>query len=258
MKKLLFNSIYPIAVILMVLLAWYIACWWIDVELILPTPAQAFIHMAAYLKDGSFWISLGWTYLRCIESFLIAFLIAMGLAILAYSQREAEKLITPFMAFIRAIPTMAIILILIISVAPEGTPIVVAGIVICPTLYQSFLTSFKQIDQKLVEMATVYQVSKKNQIFKFYIPTVLPGILENSAAGFSLNIKLIIAAEAMAQTKNSIGKLMQYAKISIEIEKLFALTIIAVLLSVISEAGIKIFKRVVCQYDSIEKHIKGL
>ncbi len=254
MKKLLFNSIYPIAVILMVLVIWYFACWWIDVELILPTPAQAFIHIGAYLKDISFWVSLGWTYLRCIESFLIAFLIALGLAVLAYSNKEAEKFINPFMAFIRAIPTMAIILILIISIAPEGTPIVVAGIVICPTLYQSFLTSLKQIDQKLVEMTNIYHVSKKNQIFKFYIPTVLPGILENSATGFSLNIKLIIAAEAMAQTRNSIGKLMQYAKISIEIEKLFALTIIAVILSVISEALIKLFKRVVCRYDSAQRN----
>ncbi len=254
MKKLLFNSIYPIAVILMVLVIWYFACWWIDVELILPTPAQAFIHIGAYLKDISFWVSLGWTYLRCIESFLIAFLIALGLAVLAYSKKEAEKFINPFMAFIRAIPTMAIILILIISIAPEGTPIVVAGIVICPTLYQSFLTSLKQIDQKLVEMTNIYHVSKKNQIFKFYIPTVLPGILENSATGFSLNIKLIIAAEAMAQTRNSIGKLMQYAKISIEIEKLFALTIIAVILSVISEALIKLFKRVVCRYDSAQRN----
>ena len=254
MKKLLFNSIYPIAVILMVLVIWYFACWWIDVELILPTPAQAFIHIGAYLKDISFWVSLGWTYLRCIESFLIAFLIALGLAVLAYSKKEAEKFINPFMAFIRAIPTMAIILILIISIAPEGTPIVVAGIVICPTLYQSFLTSLKQIDQKLVEMTNIYHVSKKNQIFKFYIPTVLPGIVENSATGFSLNIKLIIAAEAMAQTRNSIGKLMQYAKISIEIEKLFALTIIAVILSVISEALIKLFKRVVCRYDSAQRN----
>lgn len=254
MKKLLFNSIYPIAVILMVLVIWYFACWWIDVELILPTPAQAFIHIGAYLKDISFWVSLGWTYLRCIESFLIAFLIALGLAVLAYSKKEAEKFINPFMAFIRAIPTMAIILILIISIAPEGTPIVVAGIVICPTLYQSFLTSLKQIDQKLVEMTNIYHVSKKNQIFKFYIPTVLPGILENSATGFSLNIKLIIAAEAMAQTRNSIGKLMQYAKISIEIEKLFALTIIAVILSVISEGLIKLFKRVVCRYDSAQRN----
>ena len=78
MKKLLFNSIYPIAVILMVLVIWYFACWWIDVELILPTPAQAFIHIGAYLKDISFWVSLGWTYLRCIERFLIAFMLELG------------------------------------------------------------------------------------------------------------------------------------------------------------------------------------
>lgn len=249
MKKLLANLIYPLAVILVILFIWYIACMWINVDLILPSPAQAFIHIGEYLKDKEFWVSLGWTFLRSIEGFMIAFVIALGFGVLSYAFPSVEKFIKPFMAIVRAIPTMAILLILIIVLQPSLTPLVVAGIVICPTLYQSFLSGFHQIDKRLVEMANVYRVRKKDQILKFYIPSMKPIILEHTATTFSLNIKLVIAAEALAQTRNSIGKLMQFAKVNIEIEKLFALTILAVVLSILCEAGIRLLKKVICKYD---------
>ncbi|MDE7095104.1 MAG: ABC transporter permease subunit, partial [Anaeroplasmataceae bacterium] len=193
MKKLLVNLIYPLAVILLILFIWYIACLWIGVDLILPTPSQAFLSLGKLIQDSSFWISLGWTYLRCIEGFLIAFAIALICSVIAYAYKEVEKFLNPFIAIIRAIPTMAILLILIIMILPSQTPIVIAGIVICPTLYQAFLSGFHQIDKKLIEMANVYQVPKKKQILKLYIPSMKPIILENTATSFSLNIKLVIA-----------------------------------------------------------------
>lgn len=249
MKRLMSNILYSFAVIIIVLLIWYIASIIIDVELILPTPYIAFKNIGFFLGSGDFWVSLGWTYLRCIESFLLAFCIALVCAVLAYLSPTVEKLLNPFMGIVRAIPTMAIILILIIILRPHNTPIVVAGIVICPVLYQSFLTSLKTIDDKLVEMVEVYRVPKSKQIFHFYIPSVLPSVFSHCASGFSLNIKLIIAAEALAQTGNSIGKMMQFAKINIEIEKLFALAIIAIVISLISEALVRLLQRVVCSYD---------
>ncbi len=251
MKKLLGNLIYPLVVFLLVLLVWYIASLWISLDLILPTPLQSFISLGEVLKERDFWISLGWTYLRSIEGFLIAVILALGCSILSYSFKEVSKFINPFMGFIRAIPTMAILLILIIVVSPSQTPIIVAGIVICPTLYQAFLTGFQQIDRKLIDMATVYRVPKKKQIISFYIPYLTPIMLDHVATAFSLNIKLVIAAEALAQTRQSIGKLMQYAKVNLDMGRLFALTIVAVGISLVSEALIHLLRKVVCKYDSI-------
>ncbi len=250
MRKLLGNLIYPLVVFLLVLLVWYIASLWISLDLILPTPLQSFISLGEVLKERDFWISLGWTYLRSIEGFLIAFILALGCSILSYSFKEVSKFINPFMGFIRAIPTMAILLILIIVVSPSQTPIIVAGIVICPTLYQAFLTGFQQIDRKLIDMATVYRVPKKKQIISFYIPYLTPIMLDHVSTAFSLNIKLVIAAEALAQTRQSIGKLMQYAKVNLDMGRLFALTIVAVFISLVSEALIHLLRKVVCKYDS--------
>lgn len=243
MKKALENILYPVFVILVILFIWQITAWVIDVELILPRPLEAFSNVWNYLKASEFWISLGWTFLRCIESFLLSFILALIFAILSYINKTMEKLLSPLISLVRAIPTMAIILILVISISPHIAPVVISCIVILPTLYQFFLTGFKEIDTELIEMVTVYKVPRSKQIFKFYIPSVLPAILTNSIAGFSLNIKLVIAAEALAQTRNSIGRLMQYAKVSLEMEKLFALTVIAVFLSLFSEFILKILTK---------------
>ncbi|MDE6947798.1 MAG: ABC transporter permease subunit [Anaeroplasmataceae bacterium] len=248
MKQMILNLLYPLFVLLLVLLIWQIAAWSIDVDLILPTPLAAFQNLKEYLEDSKFWISVGWTLLRCLESFFFAFIVALACSLLAYLNKTCEKLFNPFMAFIRAIPTMAIILILVISISPSQAPVIIAFIVICPTLYQTFLESFKSIDTTLIEMIHLYQVPKKKQIFKFYIPSILPMILNNSATGFSLNMKLVIAAEALALTRNSIGNLMQSSKVSLEVENLFALTIIAVLLGIICELAIKFLAKRVCKY----------
>lgn len=252
MKKLLINFIYSLAVILLILLIWYIASLWISVDLILPTPAQAFISLGTCLKESEFWISLGWTFLRSIEGFVIAFVLSLGLSILSYCFKTAEKILTPMMAIFRAIPTMAILLILIIIISPTLTPLVVAGIVICPMLYQAFLSGFQQMDTDLIQMANLYKVPKKRQILKFYIPSMKPVLLDHTATTFSLNIKLVIAAEALAQTRNSIGKLMQFAKVNLDVGRLFALTIVAIILSMLSEALIRSFRKVLIPYDSIQ------
>lgn len=251
MKKGIFNLFYPLFVILLVLLIWWIAALIIDVDLILPSPTEAFVNLFDYLKSFDFWKAIAGTILRSVESFCIAFIIAISLSLAAYFNKTIKKLITPLMAIVRSIPTMSIILILIIWFSPSIAPLVVAIIVICPTLYSSFLSGFLQIDLQIIEMANFYKVSKKRKIMKLFLPNMAPVLFETSASGISLNIKLIIAAEALAQTSQSIGKLMQYAKIAIETEKLFALTIAAVILSTLFEGVIRFIGKKVVRWQNV-------
>ena len=66
-----------------------------------------------------------------------------------------------------------------------------------------------------------------------------PALFEGSASGFSLNVKLIIAAEALASTEDSLGLIMKGSNMNLETARLFAVTIAAVLLSVICEWAIR-------------------
>ena len=139
-------------------------------------------------------------------------------------------------------------MILIICLNSRLAPAVVAIIVIFPTMYSSFFAAIRGVDPKLVQMSKVYSVSPKDSLFKLYLPNMAEGLFEGSASGISLNIKLVIAAEVQAQTMSSLGNLMYNAKWMLETEKLFALTIAAVILSVACEWLIRLIGRAVIRW----------
>ena len=247
-KKIVLNIMFPVIVAAAVLLNWAVAAAAIGASLILPTPAAAVREFFAYFADADFWRAVGNTMWRSLYSFLISFVLAFVFAVLAERFSVAKKLINPFVSFIRSVPTMSVILILIICLDSARAPAVVAIIVIFPTLYSSFSAAIGEVDSKLVEMSKVYKVGAKDRLLQLYIPNMAAGLFEGAASGFSLNIKLVIAAEALAATARSIGNMMNFSKALLETEKLFALTIAAVILSVACEWLIRLIGRAVIRW----------
>ena len=246
--KRLINCIFPILVVAVIFLIWWIAALAIDASLVLPSPSESLRAFFDYFAEASFWRAIGNTMWRSFYSFIVSFALAIVSALLAYRYRYAKKLINPFIAFIRSVPTMSVILILIIWLNPRIAPAVVAIIVIFPTLYSSFAAAVESIDPRLIAMSEVYRVSKKERICKLYLPNMAPGLFEGSASGFSLNIKLVIAAEALAHTTASIGSMMNFSQALLETQELFALTIAAVLLSVLCEWAIRLAAKAVIRW----------
>ena len=77
------------------------------------------------------------------------------------------------------------------------------------------------------------------------------GLFEGAASGFSLNVKLVIAAEVMAHTVGSLGNLMYNANWMLETERLFAITIAAVVVSVAFEWLIRLTGKAVIRWKRI-------
>lgn len=234
MKKVL-SSLIPLWVALGVLLVWWIVSLFIGVELIMPTPWVTLKETFRLFSSGDFWLGLGNTLLRSLVAFAFSFVIALSLAVLSSLSTVFSKAAGGILAVVRSIPTMSVILLLLIWTKPTGAPVFVAAIVICPTLYSAFCGAIGSVDPKLKEMCKLYRVSKKEQIVKLYLPSMAEGMFEGTASGLSLNLKLVIAAEALALTKNSVGGMMQSAKVWLETGQLMALTLVAVLLGVFAE-----------------------
>ena len=250
-KKILADCIYPFAVFAAVLAVWWIAAAAIGVALILPTPLEAVRELFACFAESAFWTALGNSLWRSVYSFLVSFLLALGCAVLAHMFGGFRRFIVPFIAVIRAIPTISVIFILILLLKPMRAPAVVAIIVIFPTLYSSFWAAISDVDPKLSQMSFVYGVSLRDRIFKLYLPNMAQGLFEGAASGFSLNVKLVIAAEVMAHTVGSLGNLMYNANWMLETERLFAITIAAVVVSVAFEWLIRLTGKAVIRWKRI-------
>ena len=258
-KSVLYNWIIPFAALLALIILWHIAALIIGAELILPTPEDAVRELVTVIRGDDFFVAVGSTALRGIIGFAISFLLAAVFAIIARLSYAAERFFSPVVAVLRAVPTMSVILLTIIWFNSRVAPVFIGFLIIFPIMYNNFLSAIKGVNPQLVEMSRVYRVSRADMVTKLFLPAIAPAIISSSSAAISLNIKIIIASEVLAQTSKSIGMAMQTARIFVDTAQLMAWTIVAVVLSFALELAVKaagaLFTR---RFYATEKRIKIL
>ena len=223
------NIIYSVCAIALMWAVWIIAYFAEGNDYVIPSFWDTFAAMFSLFGGAEFWRAFGMTMLRTLISFALSFVLAAVLSSLAAASRPFNGIMRPVVAVLRSVPTMAIILILLLWTSPSAAPVVVSFLVAFPMVYSQFMAAFGGIDVRLAEMAKVYGVPASQRILKIYIPAVLPNILSQTGAVFSLTLKVMVSAEVMARTYVSIGGLMQDAKNFLEIPELFALTLVTVI-----------------------------
>lgn len=244
MKKIITNILYPVILLITIFLIWFIASIIIDVELILPSPISSIKSLCFYFTKIELYKNLFMSLIRVFISFILSFIVAFLLSILSYRNYHFKKLISPFISIIRGIPTMSIILILIIWMKPSNASIMVTFIVLMPIIYSNIMSSLMMVDASILEMAKIYNINKKNLIFKIYVPTMYQPLINSASSSISLGLKLVIAAEALSGATDSIGKMMQYEKIWLETSNLFALSILCVVVGFAIEYLVKLLGRI--------------
>jgi NitT/TauT family transport system permease protein len=237
--KILFNMLYPLITVGAVLLVWYLGSLAAHSAIVLPAPAATLERLLGLLRAGEFWRSFANTLLRSLFSFCLSFLLAAGLGVSSRLFGVFRRLIEPLIAIFRALPTVAVILLLVLWMSPGGAAVAVALLVIMPTLYAALLSALDNIDQPLFDMCRVFGVKRSRILGRMILPMLLPEVILTLASGLSLNLKLLVAAEVLSNTAHSLGAMMNAAKIYFDTAELLALTIVSVVAAVLMEWGIK-------------------
>ncbi|MCD7729098.1 MAG: ABC transporter permease subunit [Clostridia bacterium] len=216
-------------------LAWLIAYYVQGNDYVIPSVGDSLSALWQLLGEGAFWKSFGGTLLRTLEAFALSFVLAAVCAALSALSKAFSRILSPIVTALRTVPTMALILILLLWTSRTLTPVIVGCLVTFPMVYAQMNAAFGGIDKNLKEVAKVYKFTPSQRVFKMYLPLMLPNILSQSGAAFSLTLKIIVSAEVMSRTLSSIGGMMQEARSYLEIPELFALTIVTVIAGALAE-----------------------
>lgn len=153
--KILKNAAYPIAVIAIVLIAWYFAAIAADSEFILPEPVATLRALTALLGEPGLWTAFGATVLRAIVAFISSLAAALILALVSRFFKPLESLLSPLVSVLRALPTMAVVLLLIVWAGARKAPVIVAVMVLLPTLYAAFTEALGNVNRDVIDMAKI-------------------------------------------------------------------------------------------------------
>ena len=226
------------ALVFLVWLIWYIAALVSGSEFIMPKPLTALKRFFLLFTEGRFYRAFFSTIGRSLIAYAVSLALALALGILSAMFEPMRKLLNPLVSVCRAIPTMAVVLLLVIWFGAKTAPVIVSLIVIMPTLYAAFTEAITGVDGKIIEMCRVYGVKRRDMITKVYLPLALPAASLSASTALSLTIKLTVAAEVLANTANSLGAMMQSARAYFETAELMALTVITVIVSLALEYGL--------------------
>ena len=247
-KRVITNIVAPIVGLAVFILIWYIVALSIGISIILPTPAETLGEFFKLFADGSFYLAVGTTLGRTLLGFLVAFILASLFAFLSSRSRFARNMFAPFAVILRVLPTISVILLVLIWFRSALAPYVITFLVIFPMLYKIVLDAIDNVDVGLIEMANVYHLSASKRFTYVYLPEMTPSLLTGAGITLSFSVKLTVAAEVLAYTRDSLGRNLQQASAYIETAKLLAWTLVAILLGFLLEGAVLLVKKLLVRH----------
>ena len=234
-KKKLLNFLLPIITIAIILVFWTISAIKIDNKFILPDLSETLTAFFSLFIHAEFYSAFFGTLLRSIIAFVCSFTVALILAFVSDRYPLSKKIIAPIVSILRAMPTIAVVLLLLLWTNSQVAPVIVTALVVFPTCYTSIITAINSVDKDQIEASKIDGATNKNIIFNIQFLQILHELLVVIGSGLSLNIKLMVAAEVLSQTANSMGLLLNVSKVYFEVATMFALVLVSVIVGLLIE-----------------------
>lgn len=233
------NNKYIIISIIIMLLIWQLTSLYIDNRLLFPSVIDVIKSTIEVVSDVNFSAIIFYSVIRGIKSFLISISIALILAILSYFNKLIYNSILPILSIIRAIPTMAFIILLLIWTSKDYAPVIIGVMISLPIFYDAILNTIINIDKNLLQMCNVYKISTKDKIKDIIVPIIIIEISKVLSSTFSLIFKVVISGEVYSQPTYGIGSIIQLEKMQLNTENIISWIIIITIISYIFDLFFK-------------------
>ena len=233
------NILFTFLGILTILVVWMVASLLINEDIILPSIGITLKKLVNILSTGYSYKILGITFLRLLICLVSSLAIAIVLASLSTRFIRFSYYIRPFITLLRTIPVVAIIIVLLVFIGNQRASIYITSLVMLPIMYEGILSGMKNINNDILDEIRIQSNINPFIIRTVFIPLVRPHIIVAIMSSLGLGIKVLVMSEFIATPKYSIAKEMFNYQSALQLEGIFAWTIIIVVVIMLLELVIK-------------------
>ena len=171
---------------------------------IIPATSRAFPNVVVVLKSiqtmierGVLWQDISSSLISVVLGYVLGFVIALPVAIMMAWYKPVRFIIEPWIQFIRNIPPLAYVPLIVIAAGVGRKPQVIVitiacFLTMCITIYQGVIN----VDETLIKAARVLGATDKDIFTRVIAPATLPFILTAVRLGASVALTTLIAAES--------------------------------------------------------------
>lgn len=250
MQNKTFKTIKNIAILLLWLAVWQCAAAIVGQELLIPYPIAVFNSFITLAKTSEFWYSVLFSMLRIIAGYLFGVISGVIGGVMSARFATFKSVFSPILHIVRAAPVASFIILAFVWIKSAYISVFISFLMVLPMIWTTVESGIKNLDMKYLEMAKIHRVKPLKILFEVKIPFILPSFIATSTSALGFAWKSGVAAEVICRPINSLGTLLQDAKLYLETPRVFSVTAVVVILSLALEL---IIKRIARRYTS-DKH----
>ncbi len=190
--------------VLLFLCAWQVLASLLESKT-LPPPSAVMAMLWQEIQAGELLFHLGLTLRRVALSFSAAMLIGVALGMLMGSSRQWDRLLDSLLILGLNIPALVTTILCYIWFGMSETAAVIAVAVNkIPMVAISLREGARAVDRNLLQVASVYHLSRRDTFFKVYLPQLCPYLFGAARNGLALIWKIVLVVELLGRS-NGVG-----------------------------------------------------
>ena len=207
----------------------------------LPEVFGSYTKMA--VDRGVFWGDVASSLTSAGVGFLLGFVIGVPVAFLMAWYRPFRFIVEPWIQFVRNIPPLAYVPLVVIAVGIGRTPQIVViclatFLTICITVFQGVIN----VDETLIKAARVLGANDSLLFVRVIFPATTPFIITAIRLGISVVLTTLIAAESTGANAG-LGMRIRALSSSFEVEPMMFYIIVVGIIGMAAEKILKFFER---------------
>lgn len=211
--------------------------WWLASTLLPPTtmppPATVIARLFSLASTAEFWDAVGITVLTFAIAFLVCVVVGVPLGLAIGASTRATQSTRLLLDFLRTIPPIAILPLLLLVFGPELQMVLVLAIAgaIWPILIQSIYAA-RQGEALLVEMAVSFRIPRGWYLRHIFVPGTLPFVMTGLRLGATICLLLTISGELLGNAPG-VGFEIAQAQAFYDNPRMYAYVIVSAVLGLL-------------------------
>ncbi len=202
-------------------------------EYILPLPGTVFGRFLSALRDGLIHSNMLVTAFESLSGFFIGSISAFILGYALAKSKTVERIMSPYIVAMQAIPIVALAPLLIIWFGfGINTKILIAALIIFFPILINSIVGIRSADSEIMELLTSLDAGPFKTLFKFELPSALPIIFGGLKLGITYSVIGAVVGEFMGASRG-LGALVNMARASFDTALVFVAIILLGVLGIL-------------------------
>jgi NitT/TauT family transport system ATP-binding protein len=202
-------------------------------EYILPFPVTVLGRAVSALREGLIHKNLLVTAYESLSGFMIGSFSAFIIGYFLAKSRTVERILSPYIVAMQAIPIVALAPLLIIWFGfGINTKILIAALIIFFPILINSIVGIRSADSEIMELLTSLNAGPFKTFFKFELPSALPIIFGGLKVGITYSVIGAVVGEFLGASRG-LGALVNMARASFDTPLVFVAIILLGLLGIV-------------------------